>query len=196
MREPPNVTDLETLLDRIEQAVEGDRVSLREIFEMVGRRSFGPLLLLAGLVTVSPGVGDVPGVPTIFGIFVVLISVQLLLHRDHFWLPDWLLRRSVSKKTLCKALGWMRRPARAVDRVLRPRLVPVTQAAGHRAIAAMCLAIGLAMPAMEIVPLSANGAGAALTGFGLALIAQDGLVAIVAFAASLVTFGAVAYGLS
>ena len=195
MREPPNVTDLETLLERIEQAVEGDRVSLREIFEMVGRRSFGPLLLLAGLVTVSPGVGDVPGVPTIFGIFVVLISGQLLLHRKHFWLPDWLLRRSVSKETLCKALGWMRRPARAVDRVLRPRLVAVTRAAGHRAIAAVCLTIGLAMPAMEIVPFSANAAGAALTGFGLALIAHDGLVAIVAFAASLVTLGAVAYGL-
>lgn len=31
----------------------------------VGRRSFGPTLLLAGLVTLAPIVGDIPGVPVL-----------------------------------------------------------------------------------------------------------------------------------
>lgn len=35
---------------------------------------------------------------------------------------------------------------------------------------------------MEVVPCSANLAGAALTAFGLALIAHDGLLALIAFA--------------
>jgi hypothetical protein len=34
---------------------------------------------------------------------------------------------------------------------------------------------------MEFVPFSANIAGAALTAFGLALIAHDGLLALLAF---------------
>jgi hypothetical protein len=36
------------------------------------------------------------------------------------------------------------------------------------------------MPVMEVIPFSASGAGAALTAFGLALIAHDGLTALFA----------------
>ncbi len=46
---------------------------------------------------------------------------------------------------------------------------------------------------MELVPFSANGAGAVLTGFGLALIARDGLVALVALALAMLTGGIVGY---
>jgi hypothetical protein len=50
----------------------------------------------------------------------------------------------------------------------------LTRDAGTYVIAIACLAIAAAMPPMEVVPFSANGAGAALTAFGLALIAHDG----------------------
>jgi hypothetical protein len=55
--------------------------------------------------------------------------------------------------------------------------------------------IALAMPMMEIVPLTANGAGVAIAAFGLALMARDGLIAVIAFAATALTFGGVVYGL-
>jgi hypothetical protein len=51
------------------------------------------------------------------------------------------------------------------------------------------------MPAMELVPFSANGAGAALTAFGLSLIAHDGLLALLAFVFTAMTFGLVLYNL-
>lgn len=54
---------------------------------MIGRRSFGPLLLMAGLIILAPVVGDIPGVPSIMGVFIVLVSVQLLIGQEHFWLP-------------------------------------------------------------------------------------------------------------
>jgi hypothetical protein len=38
------------------------------------------------------------------------------------------------------------------------------------------------MPLMDFVPFTANIAGAALTAFGLSIIARDGLMAIGAFA--------------
>lgn len=190
------VKTLSELLDRIEEAAGGgERVSFGAILKEVGERSFGPLLLLAGVVALAPVIGDVPGVPTLVGLMVVLVAAQLLLRREHFWLPRWLLERSVAKEKLCKALGWLRRPARFVDRLLRPRLQPL---AGHAALHAMALAsllIGVAMPAMELIPFSANGAGAALTAFGLALIARDGLVALLGFVFTAVTAGAALYGL-
>ena len=160
---------------------------------VIGRRSFGPLLLLAGVIAVSPVIGDIPGVPSTVGILVLLTAGQMLLQREYFWLPRWILERSVSRSTLCKALQWLKRPARVIDRFLRPRLTAFTYRAGSSVIATVCVLIAAAMPAMEVVPLTANGAGAALTAFGLSLIAHDGLLAIVAFAFTAITIGATIY---
>lgn len=188
-------TNLEQLLDRIEKAAEEERVSLGAILERVGRSSFGPLLLVAGLITLAPLIGDIPGVPTIMAMFVLLTAGQLLFRRNYIWLPRWLLKRSVARNKLCKALGWLRRPARFVDRLLRSRLTIFTQGAGIYAIAVGCIVIAAAMPAMELVPFSANGAGAALTAFGLSLLADDGLLALLAFVFTAATLGLAVYHL-
>ncbi len=190
------LTNLEQLLDRVcESTKEGDRVSLDRIMDWVGRRSFGPLLLVAGLVTVLPIIGDIPGVPTIMGVFVVLIAGQLLLRRDHIWLPQWMLERSVSRDKLRTGLEWMRSPAQFIDRFLRPRLTVFTHHAATYVIAVACIVIAAAMPLMEVIPFSANLAGAALTAFGLSLIAHDGLLALCAFAFTLLTCGVVVYNI-
>ncbi len=184
------ITNLEELLDRLADApVDDGRVTFDAVLDVIGRRSFGPLLLVAGLITAAPVVGDVPGVPTIIGLFVLAIAGQLLFGRDHFWLPGWLLKLSVARRTFEKALGWMRKPARFVDRLLRQRLAMFTHGAGMYAMAVACAGIALAMPAMEVVPFSANGAGAAFAAFGLAMIAEDGLLALLAFLFTVTTFG-------
>lgn len=48
---------------------------------------------------------------------------------------------------------------------------------------------------LEVIPFSANVAGAALTAFGLSLIAHDGILALFAFAFTIATFGLVVYNL-
>ncbi len=189
-------TSLAQLLDQIGEAdtAEG-QASLGAILEAVGRRSFGPLLLVAGLITLAPLIGDIPGVPTIMGVFVLLIAGQLLFRREYFWLPRWMLERSVRQDRLSKVLGWLRRPARFVDRLLKPRLAIFIQGAGVYVVALGCIAIAAAMPLMEFVPFSANGAGVALTAFGLSLIARDGLLALIALIVTAATFGTIAYAL-
>lgn len=174
------ITTLHELLSRIASAAhDRERISLGSILKLAGRRSFGPLLVVAGLVAIF---GDIPSVPTLTGVFVMLIAGQLVLHRDHFWLPHWLLRRSVSRDRLRKALKLLRRPARFVDRHLHPRLSALTRTVGTRVMAAVCLLIALTMPAMEILPILGNIAGAAFIAFGLSLIAHDGLLALAGFA--------------
>ncbi|HEX6997657.1 MAG TPA: exopolysaccharide biosynthesis protein [Gammaproteobacteria bacterium] len=193
-REP---ADLEELLDRmLDVSEERDPVSLGDLLDAVGRRSFGPLLLLAGLIILMPLVGDIPGVPTVMGLVVLLISGQLLLRRPYFWLPGWILRRSIAAEKLRKALGWLRKPARFVDRWLRPRLTKLVDGAWVYVIALVSSGLSLATPLMELVPFSANGAGAVLTAFGLALIARDGLMALIALVIAAGTSGAVIWGLA
>ncbi|EAR23137.1 exopolysaccharide biosynthesis protein [Nitrococcus mobilis] len=189
------VNNLEQLLERIDEAADsGGQVSLREIMETVGRRSFGPILLLAGLISAVPVIGGIPGVPIAMGLFVLLTAGQLLFRRRYFWLPRWLIERSVARGKIQKALRWLRRPARSVDRLLRPRLRMFTQGIGTYAIALTCVLIAAAMPLMELVPFSAGVAGLAIAAFGLALIANDGLLALFAYFFTAATFATILYG--
>lgn len=195
MKQDPQPNSLEQVLDRIATAAPNqNRVSLQEIVTTLGPRAFGPWLVLAGLVTLSP-VGDIPGTPTLMALLVLLISGQLLFHRDYFWLPSWLLKRSVSRHKLETGIKWTRRPAQVVDRILQSRITMLTQRAGAYLMAATCIIIALAMPPMEFVPFSATGAGIALVAFGLALIANDGLLALLAFGFTAATIAAVTYNL-
>jgi hypothetical protein len=182
--------NMEQLMDRVEQAAAGKRtVVLGELLEAVGSRSFGVLLLLAGVIILTPLIGDIPGVPSLMALLVVLTGVQILFGRHHFWLPEWLLKRSIAGQKVIKTLDWMRRPARFVDRWLRPRLGMVVEDLGLFVIAAFCIAIALLTPVMELVPFSANLAGAALTAFGLSLTARDGMMALWAYLFAAITFG-------
>ena len=178
---PGSPASLDEVLDRVcDDTGEDERVSVGRALDAIGRRSFGPLLLVAGLVVLAPLIGDIPGVPTLVGLAVVVLAVQLLAGRDHFWLPQWIERRSAKRERVQKALRWMRRPARFTDRLLRPRLTALTGRNGERVTAIACVALALATPAMEVVPFSANLAGAAFCAFGLSLLARDGLMALAA----------------
>lgn len=174
-------TNLEDVLDRVARAEDddGSQTTIRTVLNELGRRTFAPLLLLPGLVTLLP-IGGIPGVPTVMSVLILLVSVQLLFGRKSFWLPQWLLNRSVARAKLDKSRRWMLRPARVIDRFLHPRLTFLTNGAGIYLIALISVVIALMMPPMEIVPFSAIGAGLALTLLGLALLAHDGVVALLA----------------
>lgn len=190
------LTSLEQLLDCIGKAnTSRGQVSLGAIMEAVGSRSFGPVLLVAGLIILAPFIGGIPGVPTTMATLVLLSAGQLLFRREQFWLPRWLLKRSVARDKLCRGLKWLRRPAQFLDRLTRPRLSVFTQGAGIYVIAIACIAIAAVTPVMEFVPFSANGAGAALTAFGLALLARDGFLALLALLVTASMFGIVVYSL-
>lgn len=171
------VSSLGDMLDRLAHAnQEGAQVSVDALIEAAGRRSFGALLLVPGLLVLSP-LSGIPGVPTLCGIMVLLITGQLLLGRTRFWLPAWLLRRHISYKHLARALKYLRPVARFTDKLLRERWTWLADHRGVYLVALVCALIGVIMPPMELLPFISTVAGAALSLFGIALIGRDGLVA-------------------
>jgi len=191
MNSTTDPTTLKAVIDEIQHLIKDrDTVSVEDILDMVGRRSFGPILLVAGLVTVAPLIGDIPGVPTIMAIIVFLVAIQILFQRDKLWFPDRILNRSVKKERLQSALEKLKKPASYIDWILKPRLKSITTGVMIYPAAIICLCISLAMPVMEFIPFSANFAGAALTAFGLSFIARDGLMALFGyfFTGSIVAF--------
>ena len=177
---PLEVTSLGDVLDRLELAQkDGEVVRFEALLEAMGRRSFGPMLLVPGLLVLSP-VSGIPGVPTLCGAIVFLIAVQLLIGRKYFWLPGWILNRGISYKVFKRSLAVLRPVGRVVDKVLRQRLVWVAESAGVHVVATACVFVAVTMPPLELLPFAATAAGVAITAFGLALIGRDGLLGIIA----------------
>ena len=185
---------LEQLVERIRR-IDADRdpVDVEAVLSQIGRRSFGAIVLFAGIVVLAPLIGDIPGVPTLVALLVAIASVQLLAGRRYFWLPDFLLKRSISRTRLEKALNVTQGPARFTDRFLRRRLVVFVSPAVTRLIAAAVLGVALVMPLLELIPFSANLAGIALSAFGVALIARDGLFALISLLVTTSVFAVVVY---
>jgi hypothetical protein len=124
----------------------------------------------------------VPGVSTTVAVLVLLIAGQFLFGRNYFWLPRWLLRRSLSRSKFNRVLKILRPVARFVDKLIGRRLTVLTESAAVYGIAGASIVIALIMPPLEMLPLTNHVAGAALTAFGLGLVAHDGVRVIIALA--------------
>jgi hypothetical protein len=179
--EPSSLADVLDQLVFACNASHGGRVSVADVQEVIGKRSFGPMLLVPGLIGLSP-IGAIPGLPGVMAVVELFFACQILLGRRHPWLPEIIARRSVSTARLDRAIAAIRPSARWVDRhLLRPRFSVLTRGPFFIVIALMCVFLSLIMPIIEVVPLAGIAPNAALTAFGLAVTAQDGLWALVAF---------------
>jgi hypothetical protein len=172
-------SDVGEVLDSVEDAGAGRKVSVEEIVEEIGDRSFGPLLLVPAIILVSPASG-IPSVPTIGSLIISLIAIQMVIGCKRLWLPAFIRNRRIDKNKLDRALGYMRKPAVVIDRLTRPRLTFLTERPFTIFPAAVWSAMVLFAPAFETVPFSVSVIAGAVALFALALVAKDGVVMIVA----------------
>jgi hypothetical protein len=181
--------DLTGLLDQVKRAGDDpETVTVADVRERLGQRSFGPLLLFAGLVLSTPIVG-IPGLPTTLAIVIMLTSGQMLFGLQRLWLPKFLLRRSIARRHLERFDRIVRYAAGYVDRIIRPRLIWLTAKPFSSLIAALCFLLGLIMLPLEYVPLTSSIPAFPVAAFGLALTTRDGLFVILGLALILAGLG-------
>ena len=172
------IDNLQSLLDRLEaQRPNAAELTIGDLFDAVGRRAFGPVLVLPGLFVVSP-LGGIPGATSAAGLTTVLLSLPVVFKRRRLWLPQAVRQRHIARKRLLKATHALRRPARWVDHLLKPRLEWVMHGVMLQLIAVVISAVGLTMPMLEVVPFADTVPGAAIVVFGLSLTSHDGLFAL------------------
>ena len=169
---------LDVLVDTVIDSASDDSVTIRTVLRAVGDASFAPVLLLPALAVATP-LSGVPLFSALMGMIIFLISVQMILRRDHLWLPRWLLDRAVTSSIVRSAFSSLKPFAGWLDRRTQPRygllfhrpLILVPQA--------ICMISGAVMPLLEFVPFSSSivGAGVALLAFGLT--SRDGLFLLI-----------------
>lgn len=77
----------------------GDSADLCDLISSFGYQAFGPVLVLFGLLAMSP-FGAIPGVPVALGAVIILFAVQILFGRSSPWLPGILASIKVEKSQI------------------------------------------------------------------------------------------------
>lgn len=188
--DPHSLEEVLFALERLCSRNHGTKVSVGDVVQMLGARSFAPFILAIGLIALTP-IDSIPTLPTTFGVIVFLTAGQMLIGRKALWLPAFLSNRSVNADRLKKALQWLEPRLRWTDRWLVMRLTILTRGPFLTVIAVCCAALALLMPLLELVPLVSTIPSAAFAAFGVALLVRDGIAALVGFAFTAATLIAV-----
>jgi hypothetical protein len=181
------------ILDSLrELADEHGHVSVGDIAERFGTRSYGPFLMIPGLIELTP-VGAIPGVPTFLAFTTALVAVQKLFGRDHIWLPRLIRRREISQYKLRRATARLKGIAAWLDRHFHGRFTALTHAPFSRLAALVVLALCLTVPPLEFLPFASSAPMAAIAAIGLAFLVRDGVLMIAALLMSGGAFGLLGY---
>jgi len=162
-----------------------ERIRLGDLVRAFARRGHGLLLLVFALPSALPIY--LPGLGAVFSVPLALISAQMLLGREHPWLPKRLLDRTISREDYDRVIGRAAPALARVERVLRPRLLGLTDRLGQRLVGLVCL--GLSLLLSLPVPFTNVPLALPIALVGLALIGHDGLLLLGAVVLGLVAGG-------
>lgn len=177
---PVRPAGLAAVLDGIDGTIDRqsarDGVPLGVVLSAVGRRSYGPLLLILGVFALSP-LTVVPGLTALTAIVTLIIALQMAVGAKRPWLPRRMLRLNVPRGPLFSFVDRVRPTVAQVEGVwLRPRLEFLCSGPGAFLIA-MCVALAalITLP-LSIIPFGPLLPSLAVLLFGLGLTMRDGVL--------------------
>lgn len=177
------------LLDGFAEGDPQETLRLGELFQGLGDRSFGMLLIAA----TAPAFIPIPGLAgALSGPLVMLVGVQILIRLRQPWLPGFIARRGPERSTMRRLRDLLAPWLRRLERLVRPRLTvmldhPLPDVVTGLLVVVLGLLLSLPIPLTNYVL-----AGLLLL-FALALLERDGALMLVAWAAGIAavaSFGA------
>ncbi|MEL7111047.1 MAG: exopolysaccharide biosynthesis protein [Pseudomonadota bacterium] len=181
------VRNLRTLLQSLCSETDGETVTVGDLLNAVGRRSYGPVLLLLGFIAISP-LTIIPGANFLVAFITLIFTIQMVFGRQYPWIPKKALEFSFQRKHLIMGVAAADKYVAQVDRFLKPRLTFLTQTPFAQLVALACAAAALITFPLGFVPFGPFVPSLAILLFGLAITARDGFVILLA-GASLVGAG-------
>lgn len=173
----------------------GDRPSptIGEMSLAFDTRAFGAFFILFGGLNVVP---LPPGASLVFGLPLILFTLQLAVGRHRLWLPKRVRRISISPERLSKVMAKIGPGLRRVERLARRRYWPEPEWVVLSATGWFCfiMAVIVAIP----FPLTNMFPGIAIALAGVAISARDGLwlAAAVILGVAATAFLAGVYGMA
>lgn len=173
---------LSGLLDRLERHMEkngrakpDEKVSLGKILDIIGRQAYGPLLLIIGIMSVSP-LAMIPGSTWAFAVLTLLVATQMALHKKHPWLPKSALKLSFPEDKVGGALKKVRPWTKAIDKLVKPRLEFLAHEPWLIIVALLAIVAAIITFPLSLIPFAPIVPGIAVILVGLGVTARDGVV--------------------
>ncbi|MEI4484462.1 MULTISPECIES: exopolysaccharide biosynthesis protein [Phyllobacterium] len=116
------------------------RISFDDILVALSERSFGALLILFSALNLIP---LPPGSSTIFGIPLVLLSIQMLIGFEKPWFPAFLRRKSMRIETYRSGIARLESVLTRFERLARPRYWLLPQIIVERVVSIVALSMSL-----------------------------------------------------
>ena len=177
-KDPHSIGEVVEGLDELGE--DKDEVCIGDVLDKFGEGSFAPIMLVFALLEISP-VGAIPGVPTFLALCVGLVAVQLVIGRDHVWVPGWIENRSVSGDKLDKATKKMEGIADKIDSLSKDRMEFLAKGPAIRVAAGVILLLCLAVPPLEVLPWASAAPMFAVSVICVAMMVRDGLAMLIAY---------------
>ncbi|MEZ4667082.1 MAG: exopolysaccharide biosynthesis protein [Anaerolineae bacterium] len=168
---------LSETLSSVASGISAERITLRELLEMVGEQGmlvFCILLTIPFLLPVS-----IPGVSTVFGVIIFLIGIGVALNRIP-WLPEKLMNRAIESSHIIPALERASIIFVRLDRLIRPRLLTMTHGTTINRVNGILLVIAalLLMAPFGAIPLTNTLPAVAILFLASGMLQRDGLFVI------------------
>ena len=173
------VRNLRTLLQSLCSETEGETVSVGDLLNAVGRRSYGPILLLLGFIAISP-LTIIPGANALVALITLIFAAQMVIGRHYPWIPKKALAFSFPRKHLICGVDIADKYVVQVDRFLKPRLTFLTCSPFVQLVALACVGAALVTLPLSFIPLGPVVPSLAILLFGLAITARDGIMIVLA----------------
>ncbi|EJM99254.1 exopolysaccharide biosynthesis protein [Phyllobacterium sp. YR531] len=117
-----------------------ERISFDDILVALSERSFGALLILFSALNLLP---LPPGSSTVFGIPLVLLSIQMLIGLENPWFPAFLRRKSMRTETYRSGIARLESVLARFERLARPRYWLFPQIIVERVVSIVALLMSL-----------------------------------------------------
>ncbi len=178
MSEQLGITDV---LEKVRDETDGEHIRVGEVIEHLESRGFGPLLMTPALIAFLP-TGAIPGVPSVCGLLIALMAIQMVFGKQYPWLPGKLRNLEISRDRYVSAVEKAEPFTRRIDKLFRPRIRQLSEAPVSRIVALICALFGLTMIPLEVIPLAAAVPSLGIILASIGLSTRDGIVVIAALA--------------
>lgn len=174
------------VLLRTVDAIKGRTITLRELIALIGEQG---LLFLCALLTLPFLLPvSIPGVSTVFGAAIILISLAITANRSP-WLPRRIMDRPLDAEKLVPVLRKGADIVLRVERFIRPRISGLTRSKLLNRVNGLALAAGgvLLMFPLGLIPFSNTLPAFAILFLAVGMSQRDGVFVLLGYAMLLLT---------
>lgn len=175
------------VLEQIRNDPSDGSITVVEILDAFGARTYGPLLLAPAIIAVLPIIGALPGVSIATALLTLIVAAQMLIGRQKIWAPKGFLQLKLPRSAVRRAAAGLEPAAHRIERIMRPRLRFLARAPWIHLVGANAVLIALAMTIGALAPGAIVPPALAMIVLALGLTTQDG---VVIFASGLLAGGA------